>query len=226
MTDDSTPADQATAPQPAATASPDDTAESSASASALEDNIATKGNNSYYFAHKHKANGPKWDGKAEPKSLSKDDMEALSLEDPTKLLRQSGKKASFAYHESNITSYAFLNEDKVVKLYISMEGIGEQCSDEDVKLDWDESSLSLVIRNYHEPKTTDATTTAKASPEGEVTVVAKKDRSLSFGRLTAKICHAKYKLKPNKIIVTLKKEKAGVEWHTINDKGSPDHEVV
>jgi len=33
------------------------------SASALEDNIATKGTNSYYFAHKHKATGPKWDGK-------------------------------------------------------------------------------------------------------------------------------------------------------------------
>lgn len=176
-------------------------------ASALEDSITTKGGNSYYFAHKHKANGPKWDGKAEPKSLSKEDMKALSLEDPTKLLKESGKASSFAYDKSNITSYAFLNEEKIVKLYITLEKIGEQCTDEDIQLDWDESSLSLLIKNYSN------STTAE-------------DRSLSFGRLTAKISNAKYKLKTDKIILTLRKERPGVEWHTINDKGSPDHDLV
>ena len=187
------------------------------SASALEDNIATKGNNSYYFAHKHKANGPKWDGKAEPKSLSKEDMKALSLNDPTNLLKASGKALSFMYHKSNITSYAFLNEEKVVKLYITLEGIGEQCTDDDIQLDWDESSLSLVIKNYNKPTTTVTEGTIAAATE---------DRSLSFGRLTAKISHAKYRLKTDKIILTLKKERPGVEWHTVNDKGSPDHEIV
>jgi hypothetical protein len=49
---------------------------------------------------------------------------------------------------------------------------------------------------------------------------------LSFGKLTGKIVEAKYKLKKDKIILTLKKEKEGVEWHTINDKGTPDHELV
>eukprot|EP00536_Pseudo-nitzschia_multiseries_P002060 jgi/Psemu1/301196/fgenesh1_kg.27_\ len=176
--------------------------------SALEDNIATKGRNSYYFAHKHKANGPKWDGKAEPKALSKEDMDALSLEDPTKLLHQSGKASSFAYHKSNITSYAFLNEEKHVKLYITLEGIGDRCTDDDIQLDWDELSFSLLIKNYNSNST------------------STENRSLSFGRLTAKISNAKYKLKTDKIILTLKKEKPGVEWHTINDKGSPDHEVV
>eukprot|EP00531_Pseudo-nitzschia_arenysensis_P011654 CAMPEP_0116140274 /NCGR_PEP_ID=MMETSP0329-20121206/13754_1 /TAXON_ID=697910 /ORGANISM="Pseudo-nitzschia arenysensis, Strain B593" /LENGTH=204 /DNA_ID=CAMNT_0003635365 /DNA_START=51 /DNA_END=665 /DNA_ORIENTATION=+ len=185
------------------------------SASALQDNIETKGNNSYYFAHKHKAKGPKWDGKAEPKSLSKDDMKALSLDDPASLLKESGKVMSFAYHKSNITSYAFLNEEKVVKLYITLEGIGEQCKDEDIQLDWNESSLSLAIKNYHTPTTT--------PPEDEA---APEDRCLSFGKLTGKIVHAKYRLKPDKIILTLKKETPGVEWHTINDKGAPDHEVV
>lgn len=195
-------------------ASPDAT---TTSASALEDSIATKGNNSYYFAHKHKANGPKWDGKVQPKSLSKDDMEALSLVDPTKLLKESGKVSSFAYYKSNITSYAFLNEDKVVKLYITLEGIGEQCTEDDIRLDWNESSLSLVIKNYHKP-----TTTPKPEDKGG----SAEDRCLSFGRLTAKISNAKFKLKPDKIILTLRKEKPGVEWHTVNDKGSPDHEVV
>ena len=154
-------------------------------------------------------------GKAEPRSLSKDDLTALSLDDPDELLKHSGKISSFAYHKSNITSYAFLNEEKVVKLYITLEGIGEQCKDDDIQLDWNETSMSLVIKNYHKPTET--------PPEDGKQV---EDRCLSFGRLTAKISHAKYKIKPDKIIITLKKENPGVEWHTINDKGAPDHEVV
>ena len=38
--------------------------------SALRDNIELKGKNAYYFAHAKTANGPKWDGKIEPKLLS------------------------------------------------------------------------------------------------------------------------------------------------------------
>jgi len=37
--------------------------ENSASTNALEANIGTKGKNAYYYAHSHKASGPKWDGK-------------------------------------------------------------------------------------------------------------------------------------------------------------------
>mmetsp|Transcript_5200 Transcript_5200/g.8213 ORF Transcript_5200/g.8213 Transcript_5200/m.8213 type:complete len:217 (+) Transcript_5200:123-773(+) len=172
--------------------------EETPSASALQDNIARKGKNAYYFAHAHKANGPKWDGKAEPKLLMK---QSVSTEDA---MKESIKRApSFHYSKSNITSYAFLNEDKVVKLYITMDGVGEKCTDDDIQLDYDEMSFSLVVKNFKE-----------------------EDQCLSFGKLTAKIVEAKYKLKPNKIILTLKKEKEGVEWHTINDKGTPDHELV
>lgn len=49
------------------------------------------------------------------------------------------------------------------------------------------------------------------------------DQVLSFGKLTANITSATYKKKENRIIVTLKKEKEG-DWHTINDKGTPDPE--
>lgn len=48
---------------------------------------------------------------------------------------------------------------------------------------------------------------------------------LSFGKLTANITAATYKKKENRIIISLKKEKEG-DWHTINDKGSADNEVV
>ena len=165
-------------------------------ASALRDNIARKGKNAYYFAHAHKATGPKWDGKAEPKLLKK---QASTVDEEEK----KKQTPSFQYHKSNITSYAFLNEEKVVKLYLTMEEVGEKCQEEDVTLDWNESSFSLVVKNYME-----------------------EDQCLSFGKLSGTISDAKFKLKPNKIILTLTKEKEGVEWHTINDKGAPDHEIV
>jgi hypothetical protein len=164
--------------------------------SALADNIARKGSNAYYFAHAHKANGPKWDGKAEPKLLHR----LSSADGSTSIMI---KAPSFLYHKSNITSYAFLNEDKVVKLYVNMEDVGEKCNDQDITLDWDESSFSLVVRNLKET-----------------------DQCLSFGKLTGKITDAKYKIKKDKIILTLTKEKEGVDWHTVNDKGTPDHELV
>jgi hypothetical protein len=166
---------------------------SSSSKSALEENIEQKGKNAYYFAHAHKANGPKWDGKAEPKLLA---SRSLSV-DESKL-----KGSSFEYHKSNITAYAFSDEQISIKLYITMEEVGEKCTDEDITLDFTESSFCLVVRNYKEVP-----------------------QCLSFGKLTASITNATYKLKKDKIIVTLKKEKEGV-WHTVNDKGAPDHELV
>mmetsp|Transcript_14606 Transcript_14606/g.16712 ORF Transcript_14606/g.16712 Transcript_14606/m.16712 type:complete len:192 (+) Transcript_14606:118-693(+) len=128
--------------------------------SALEENIATKGRNSYYYTHAHKAKGPKWDGKQEPKLLSKEELRALSLDDPTATntnnTPSSGKKVpSLMYHNrSTITSYAFRNEEKVVKLYITLDGISsEQCiTDDDITLDWNDSSLTLVIKNYEKKR--------------------------------------------------------------------------
>jgi hypothetical protein len=207
--------DDEASPTTTTTQAPSDSA--SASASALEDNITTKGKNSYYYAHGHKATGPKWDGKAEPKALSREDLMALSL-DPTNNNTSSGKVPSFMYHKSNIKKYAFLDEEKVVKLYITLDGVGEQCTDSDIQLDWDESSLSLVIKNY---KNTDEAATATTT-----TTTTGKDRSLCFGKLTGNITHAKYKLKTDKVVLTLKKEKLGIEWHTINDKGMTDQDFV
>lgn len=176
-----------------------DAAAAAAAASALEDNIARKGKNAYYYAHdkQKQTHVFKWDGKPEPALIAR---EKSSDDSPAKSFL---KAPSFHYAKSNITSYAFLNEEKVVKLYITMEQVGDKCADDDIQLDWDESSMSLTVKNYKEG-----------------------DQCLSFGKLTANITNAKYKLKKDKIIVTLSKEKEGVEWHTINDKGAPDHEVV
>lgn len=59
--------------------------------SALAANIEEKGKNAYYFAHAHKANGPAWDGKAEPKLLS---LDKLSVDE-----KKQTKKISFDYHK-------------------------------------------------------------------------------------------------------------------------------
>ena len=170
-----------------------DASADAAAQSALADNIARKGKNAYYFAHAHKADGPNWDGKAEPRLLQK---EALQEN-----YRQS-VNSSFDYAKSNITTYAFLDEPTKVKLYVELEGVGEKCADDDVRLDYSERSLSLVVLNY------------KDQPQ-----------CLSFAKLAGGITKAVAKKKENRIIVTLTKAEE-TKWETINDKGDPDHEVV
>jgi CS domain len=169
------------------------------SKSALQDNIESKGKNAYYFAHAHKANGPKWDGKVEPKLLSSSSMG--SEDEPVKI-------PAFEYHKSNITSYAFLDEGRKIKVYVTLEGVGEKCKDEDVSLDFTEQSFCLVVKNYEE-----------------------QERCLSFGKLSGLISDAKFKLKTDKILLVLTKkvvegEDEPKEWHTLANKGTPDHELV
>merc|ERR1719414_589736 len=106
--------------------------------SALQENIQSKGSNAYYFAHAHKADGPVWDGKAEPKLMGRTSSASFG----------ESKCSSFEYHKSNITSYAFLDQGKNVKLYITMEGVGEKCTEEDVSLDHTQNSFCLMVKNY------------------------------------------------------------------------------
>jgi hypothetical protein len=170
--------------------------------SALQDNLERKGKNAYYFAHAHKANGPQWDGKAEPKLLSRHSSVEGHLVD-------AGTTAStFDYSKSNITTYSFLDDGAKVKLYIDMEGVGEVCSDEDVTLDYTDLSLSFTLQNYNN---------GSANPSPQI---------LRFSKLTGAISNAACRLKKDKVILTLTKVDANKVWHTINDKGQPDHGVV
>jgi len=163
--------------------------------SALEDNISRKGKNAYYFAHAHKADGPKWDGKPEPKLLSKQE---------SVVGHRISQNSTFDYSKSNISKYSFLDDGAKVKLYIDMENVGETCTPEDVTLDYTDRSLSLQVLNF-----------AELPPQ-----------ILRFAKLTAEISAATFKLKKDKLILTLTKVDKEQEWHTINDKGTPDHEVV
>lgn len=164
--------------------------------SALQDNIERKGKNAYYFAHSHKATGPKWDGKAEPRLLSSN---AVNLG----ILKRSA--SAFDYAKSNITSYSFLDEPSKVKLFIDLKDVGELCTDDDIQLEYTEHSFCLTVNNYKQGETPPC---------------------LCFGRLTGPITGASFKRKDHKVVLTLMKKEQDVEWYTINSKGTPDHEVV
>lgn len=176
----------------------DETAQIDSSKSALQDNLDRKGKNAYYFAHAHKATGPKWDGKEQPKLLKRESTGGASV-----------ASSSFDYSKSTITTYAFLDDGPKVKLYVNLDKVGEKCQEEDIVLDFGERSLSLVVRNYSNNGNTEM---------GEET--------LRFARLAGNIVTATFRLKPNRIIITLEKVDKDTTWHTINDKGTPDHEVV
>ena len=156
--------------------------------SALQHNIESKGANAYYFAHAFKANGPVWDGLPEPRLLSKTES-SMSLDtdkggaDFHHTIR--GVRSSFDYSKSTITKYGFLDEGAKVKIYVDLPGVGMSHTDEQVQLDYTESSLSLRILN----------------------VDSSNDDCLSFGKLFGLIDKATVKLKTDRIIITLFKKK-------------------
>lgn len=108
--------------------------------SALEANIASKGKNAYYFAHSHKATGPKWDGKPQPRLLSKN---SSLLEDGTTSSSKS-KKSSFD-DNSTIKNYSFCDETSKIKIYIPLV----VSSADDVVLENDCESFTLTATDVN-----------------------------------------------------------------------------
>lgn len=151
--------------------------------SALEDNIKQKGKNAYYFAHAHKATGPKWDGKVEPRLLARhstttgesvtvtstEENENVTVSSAHTQLPSSSSSAarkSFEYGKSNITKYAFLDEGLKLKIYIDFQDIMGCCTKDDVTLDWDEQSFCLRVLNYVEPSKRGVDVSVDANMDG------------------------------------------------------------
>lgn len=88
---------------------------------ALEENIARKGNNAYYYAHQQKANGPQWDGDATPRLLER-------------------QVSSPAVSRHAITQYSWLDDDAKVKIYIPFDA-------DDVRLEFTETTLSVYVKD-------------------------------------------------------------------------------
>ncbi len=115
--------------------------------------------------------------------------------------------------KSNITNYAFLNEDTGVKVYVELPGVGD-CKDKDVLLDFTKRSLCLTVKNYMAPsakgEASGKLVVDTADPDGEERggEVAQRgeDGCLSFGKLYAEIERAMFQKKADRVIITLTKK--------------------
>ena len=126
--------------------------------------------------------------------------------------------------KSNITNYAFLNEETKVKLYVNLPGVGN-CIDENITLDYTEQSLCLTIKNYMSPSAkveeevdellvVDTTPPAVEEEEEKDSTKKGEDRCLAFGKLYGEIEKATFKKKVDKVIITLKKKDDKV-WNSV-----------
>lgn len=217
------------------TSTTDDVVDSAAdelSKSALAENISKKGKNAYYYAHAHKATGPKWDGKIEPRLLtSSSNLASSATSDGNNSNGGGVPSSSFTSSKaalmakSNITNYAFLNEEAKVKVYVNLPGVGN-CRDENIALEFTERSLCLTVKNYVAPSSAGENVevaeelVADTAPEKEAATIAEEeeqkgeDRCLSFGKLYGEIDAASFRKKPDKVIVTMKK-KDGKMWSSV-----------
>ena len=107
--------------------STDDTdIDSSSSLSALRENIAKKGSNSYYYAHGKKVDGPVWDGQESPRLLAKT---AIANDESVNSIVQ-------------ITDYSWSDGKKIVSLYVEYPN-ADQVDDENVGVEFTESSVTF-----------------------------------------------------------------------------------
>jgi hypothetical protein len=83
--------------------------------SALQENIQKKGKNAYYYAHGPKIDGPKWDGKEEPRL-----MDSLPI---------SGSSSERFVTFSAFDSFAWVDEKKKVKIYVDFDKADELSDD-------------------------------------------------------------------------------------------------
>ncbi len=117
------------------TATPE--AESEASLSALRENIERKGRNAYYYAHSHKADGPAWDGKEEPRLLERRESQGAAA---------AAEKPEVA--ATAVTQYSWADEDEAVKIYVELANVGELAKDS-IQLEYTRTSFSLLILGYN-----------------------------------------------------------------------------
>jgi hypothetical protein len=130
--------------------------------------------------------------------------------------------------KSNITNYAFLDEDMKVKVYVELPGVGN-CREEDIVLDFTDTSLCLTVKNYIMTPAlpNGGKDDVESTPDLEEEVEEEEgggknksaaqeeekgeDRCLAFGRLYGEIEKATVRKKMDKIIIAMTK-KDGKKW--------------
>ncbi len=146
--------------------------------SALRENIARKGTNSYYYAHGHKVDGPQWDGSLEPRLLSRT---ASTDTTPTS-----------SVHTTPITDYAWGDETSKVVIYIEHEGVHTIPDDQiicsidnnifDFKFTLNSKTYQLYIDNLHD----EIESVSYKKKENKFTVSLKKKSPVSWYQLKKK----------------------------------------
>jgi len=100
--------------------------------SALRHNIESKGKNSYYYAHGLKIDGPKWDGKEEPRLLSSVSGDATPKARPSRTL----------------TEYAWGDGKKIVTIYLDFEN-AENISDDIISVSTTPDTVSFALIDHN-----------------------------------------------------------------------------
>ncbi len=128
---------------------------------ALQENIARRGNNAYYYAHGHRNDAPAWDGDPSPMKLE------------TTAAPPERRRCA-------ITRYSWLDEDTKIRIYIPVDDERFQRPDA-ITLTWTEKSVVLAADLGDEVHT------------------------FAVPALYDTIVGASHRVKPTKIVVTLKK---------------------
>ena len=166
--------------------------------SALEENINRKGNNSYYYAHGFKANGPVWDGKEQPRLISKTSVDgAESVRQPIAV--DSAVKKSNDAQVIEFDNYAWMDEKKNVKIYVDFD-LANDVVDEQISVSNTDNSFefSVVVSNETRPKKY---------------VLKVKD-------LLHPIVNVTYRKKSDKFVLTLKKQEEDRTWIDLRKKNN------
>ncbi len=98
--------------------------------SALRENIERKGNNSYYYAHGKKIDGPTWDGKEEPRLLSVNEGVIIP-------------KINYIEFDS----FSWLDETRNVKVFVDFQNANE-IPDSDISLVREFLFLLIISRIF------------------------------------------------------------------------------
>lgn len=158
--------------------------------SLLEENIKTKGENAYYYAHKRL-----FDDSENQQGIKIEGPGIITGGDPV-LLGKQEKKAEVIKETKKFTKYIFYDDDSFATIKIELpEEIKTEVSNENVDVKFTEKTLDVkVTPNNSEPY------------------------FFAVKKLHKKIVpeESKFKLSKGKLIINLKKKDEDYEWDNLN----------
>lgn len=158
--------------------------------SALEHNIKSKGEFSYYYAH-----GRKFENKEQEQGKVIEGPGIITGGEPV-LLEKSRKPVEIIKEPKKFTKYAFYDDDKFVKIQIEIPAeIKDKVIDECININFQERSFDL-----------------------KVDVLNSDPYLMSIKKLHQKIVpeESKAKIVKGKVVISLKKKNEDEEWDKLN----------